>query len=148
SQVYGGTYTLFAHTLPQYGIDVRMAPGDDPAALEALIDDNTKAVYCESIGNPAGNVVDIKAIADMAHKHGVPVIVDNTVATPYLCRPFEFGADIVVHALTKYIGGHGTTIAGAIVDSGKFPWKNNPRFPRFNEPDPSYHGVEIGRAHV
>ncbi len=141
SQLYGGTYNLFAHTLPQYGIDVRMAPAEDIAALESLIDANTKAVYCESIGNPAGNVVDIKAIADMAHKHGVPVIVDNTVATPYLCRPFEFGADIVVHALTKYIGGHGTTIAGAIVDSGKFQWKNNPRFPRFNEPDPSYHGV-------
>lgn len=149
SQVYGGTYNLFAHTFPQFGIEVRMAPGDDIAALEALIDDNTKAVFCESIGNPAGNVVDIKAIADMAHKHNVPVIVDNTVATPYLCRPFEHGADIVVHALTKYIGGHGTTIAGAIVDSGKFNWKDNPRFPRFNEPDPSYHGVvyaEIGAA--
>lgn len=149
SQVYGGTYNLFAHTFPQYGIEVRMAPGDDIAALEALIDDNTKAVYCESIGNPAGNVVDIKAIADMAHKHNVPVIVDNTVATPYLCRPFELGADIVVHALTKYIGGHGTTIAGAIVDSGKFKWKDNPRFPRFNEPDPSYHGVvyaDLGEA--
>lgn len=149
SQIYGGTYNLFAHTLPQYGIDVRMADGDDVAALEALIDDNTKAVYCESIGNPAGNVVDIKAIADMAHKYGVPVIVDNTVATPYLCRPFELGADIVVHSLTKYIGGHGTTVAGAIVDSGKFQWKDNPRFPRFNEPDPSYHGViyaDIGEA--
>lgn len=149
SQIYGGTYNLFAHTLPQYGIDVRMADGDDVAALEALIDDNTKAVYCESIGNPAGNVVDIKAISDMAHKHGVPVIVDNTVATPYLCRPFELGADIIVHSLTKYIGGHGTTVAGAIVDSGKFQWKDNPRFPRFNEPDPSYHGViyaDIGEA--
>lgn len=149
SQVYGGTYNLFAHTFPQYGIEVRMAPGDDVAALEALIDDNTKAVYCESIGNPAGNVVDIQAIADMAHKHNVPVIVDNTVATPYLCKPFDFGADIVVHALTKYLGGHGTTIAGAIVDSGKFKWKDNPRFPRFNEPDPSYHGVvyaDLGEA--
>lgn len=141
SQVYGGTYNLFAHTLPQYGIEVRMADGDDVAALEALIDENTKAVYCESIGNPAGNVLDIQAISDMAHKHGVPVIVDNTVATPYLCRPFELGADIVVHSLTKYIGGHGTTLGGAIVDSGKFPWKGNPRFPRLNEPDPSYHGV-------
>ena len=149
SQVYGGTYNLFAHTFPQYGIEVRMAPGDDIAALEALIDDNTKAVFCESIGNPAGNVVDIQAIADMAHKHNVPVIVDNTVATPYLCRPFEFGADIVVHALTKYIGGHGTSIAGAIVDSGRFNWKDNPRFPRFNQPDPSYHGVvyaDLGAA--
>lgn len=149
SQVYGGTYNLFAHTFPQYGIEVRMAPGDDIAALEALIDDNTKAVFCESIGNPAGNVVDIQAIADMAHKHNLPVIVDNTVATPYLCRPFEFGADIVVHALTKYIGGHGTSIAGAIVDSGRFNWKDNPRFPRFNQPDPSYHGVvyaDLGAA--
>lgn len=149
SQVYGGTYNLFAHTLPQYGIEVRMADGDDVAALEALIDENTKAVYCESIGNPAGNVIDIQAIADMAHKHGVPVMVDNTVATPYLCRPIEFGADIVIHSLTKYIGGHGTTVAGAIVDSGKFQWKDNPRFPRFNEPDPSYHGVvyaDLGEA--
>lgn len=149
SQIYGGTYNLFAHTLPQYGIDVRMANGDDVAALEALIDENTKAIYCESIGNPAGNVVDIKAIADMAHKYGVPVMVDNTVATPYLCRPIDFGADIVIHSLTKYIGGHGTTVAGAIVDAGKFQWKDNPRFPRFNEPDPSYHGVvyaDIGAA--
>lgn len=146
SQLYGGTYNLFAHTFPQQGIDVRMASGDDIAALEALIDDNTKALFCESIGNPAGNVVDLKALSDMAHKHGVPVIVDNTVATPYLCRPFEHGADIVVHSLTKYIGGHGTTVGGIIVDSGKFPWKDNPRFPRFNEPDPSYHGVVYAEA--
>lgn len=146
SQLYGGTYNLFAHTFPQQGIEVRMASGDDIAALEALIDDNTKALFCESIGNPAGNVVDLKALSDMAHKHGVPVIVDNTVATPYLCRPFEHGADIVVHSLTKYIGGHGTTVGGAIVDSGKFPWKDNPRFPRFNEPDPSYHGVVYAEA--
>ncbi|MDK2776910.1 MAG: aminotransferase class I/II-fold pyridoxal phosphate-dependent enzyme [Pseudomonadota bacterium] len=141
SQLYGGSYNLFAHTFPQQGIEVRMASGDDVAALEALIDDNTKALFCESIGNPAGNVVDIQALAEMAHKHGVPVIVDNTVATPYLCRPFEFGADIVVHSLTKYIGGHGTTLGGAIIDSGKFPWQDNPRFPHFNQPDPSYHGV-------
>ena len=146
SQLYGGTYNLFAHTFPQQGIEVRMASGDDVAALEALIDDKTKAVFCESIGNPAGNIVDITALADMAHKHGVPVIVDNTVATPYLCRPFDFGADIVVHSLTKYIGGHGTTIGGIIVDSGKFPWKDNPRFPQFNEPDPSYHGVVYAEA--
>lgn len=146
SQLYGGTYNLFAHTFPQQGIEVRMASGDDIAALEALIDDNTKALFCESIGNPAGNVVDLKALSDMAHKHGVPVIVDNTVATPYLCRPFEHGADIVVHSLTKYIGGHGTTVGGIIVDSGKFPWKDNPRFPRFNEPDPSYHGVVYAEA--
>ncbi|MBE0483141.1 MAG: bifunctional O-acetylhomoserine aminocarboxypropyltransferase/cysteine synthase [Bacterioplanes sp.] len=146
SELYGGTYNLFAHTFPQQGLEVRMAPAHDVAALEALIDDNTKALFCESIGNPAGNVVDIKALADMAHKHGIPVIVDNTVATPYLCRPFEHGADIVVHSLTKYIGGHGTTVGGIIVDSGKFPWKDNPRFPRFNQPDPSYHGVVYAEA--
>ena len=157
SQLYGGTYNLFAHTFPQQGIEVRMASGDDVAALEALIDENTKAVFCESIGNPAGNIVDIEALSTMAHRHGVPVIVDNTVATPYFCRPFEHGADIVVHSLTKYIGGHGTTIGGIIVDSGKFTWKDNPRFPLFNTPDPSYHGVIyadaldapfIGRARV
>jgi O-acetylhomoserine (thiol)-lyase len=158
SQLYGGTYNLFAHTLPTMGMEVRMASGDDPVAIEACMDENTRAIYCESIGNPAGNIVDIKALAEVAHKHGVPLVVDNTVATPALCRPFEHGADIVVHALTKYMGGHGTTIAGMIVDSGKFPWKGNPRFPQFNEPDPSYHGVVyvdalgpaafIGRARV
>lgn len=146
SQLYGGTYNLFAHTLPTMGIDVRMAPGDDPAAIAAQIDDNTKAVFCESVGNPAGNIVDLKALADVAHDKGVPLIVDNTVATPVLCRPFEHGADIVVHSLTKYMGGHGTTVAGIIVDSGKFPWKDNPRFPQFNEPDPSYHGVVYAEA--
>jgi len=146
SQLYGGTYNFFAHTLPQQGIEVRMASGEDPAALEALIDDNTKAVFCESIGNPAGNIVDLKVLADIAHKHGVPLLVDNTVATPVLCRPFDYGADIVIHSLTKYMGGHGTTIAGIIVDSGKFPWKDNPRFPQFNEPDPSYHGVIYSEA--
>ena len=157
SQLYGGTYNLFAHTFPQQGIDVRMASGDDIDALEALIDENTKAVFCESIGNPAGNIIDMEAISTMAHRHGVPVIVDNTVATPYFCRPFEHGADIVVHSLTKYIGGHGTSIGGIIVDSGNFIWKDNPRFPLFNTPDPSYHGVVyadaldapfIGRARV
>jgi O-acetylhomoserine (thiol)-lyase len=157
SQLYGGSYNLFAHTLPQQGIEVRMASGDDIDALEALIDDNTRAVFCESIGNPAGNVVDIAALSEMAHRHGVPVIVDNTVASPYLCRPFEHGADIVVHSLTKYIGGHGTTIGGIIVDSGSFTYKDNPRFAQFNTPDPSYHGVTyandfdapfIGRARV
>jgi O-acetylhomoserine (thiol)-lyase len=146
SQLYGGTYNFFAHTLPHQGIEVRMASGEDPAAIEALIDANTKGIFCESIGNPAGNIVDLKALADVAHRHGIPLIVDNTVATPVLCRPFDFGADIVVHALTKYMGGHGTTIAGIIVDSGKFPWKDNPRFPQFNQPDPSYHGVVYAEA--
>jgi O-acetylhomoserine (thiol)-lyase len=159
SQLYGGTFNLFKHTFPRQGIDVRMAAHDDFAGLEALIDDKTKAVFCESIGNPAGNVVDIAKLSEIAHKHGVPVIVDNTVATPYLCRPFDLGADIVVHSLTKYIGGHGNSIGGIIVDSGKFDWvKNKARFPMLNEPDPSYHGViytealgpaaYIGRARV
>lgn len=142
AKLYGGTYNLFAHTFPRQGLTVKFAPHNDVAALEALIDENTKAVFCETIGNPAGNVVDIQAIADAAHRHGVPLIVDNTVASPALCRPFEHGADIIVHALTKYMGGHGTTLAGAIVDSGKFPWaEHKQRFPMLNEPDPSYHGV-------
>lgn len=147
SQLYGGTYNFFAHTLPQQGVDVRFASHDDYAGLEALIDDKTTALFCESIGNPAGNIVDLEKLANIAHKHGVPLIVDNTVATPYLCRPFEFGADIVVHSLTKYIGGHGTTIGGAIIDSGKFDWAGNAtRFPMLNEPDPSYHGVVYTEA--
>ncbi len=147
SKLYGGTYNLFAHTFPRQGITVKFAPHDDLAALEALIDANTRAVFCETIGNPAGNVVDIAALAEVAHRHGVPLIVDNTVASPALCRPFEHGADIVVHALTKYMGGHGTTIAGAIVDSGKFPWaEHKDRFPMLNEPDPSYHGVVYTEA--
>jgi O-acetylhomoserine (thiol)-lyase len=159
SSLYGGTYNLFAHTLPRLGIEVRFADQHDIAGMEALIDDNTKAVFAETIGNPAGNVLDISAAADMAHRHGVPLIVDNTVPTPYLCRPFEHGADIVVHALTKYMGGHGTSIGGIVVDSGKFPWaKHAKRFPMLNEPDHSYHGVIyteamgdaafIGRARV
>jgi len=147
SKLYGGTYNLFAHTFPRQGITVKFAPHNDIAALEALIDEHTKAVLCETIGNPAGNVVDIRALADAAHRHGVPLIVDNTVASPALCRPFEHGADIVVHALTKYMGGHGTTLAGAIVDSGKFPWaEHKQRFPMLNEPDPSYHGVVYTEA--
>ena len=121
SALYGGTYNLFAHTLPQYGIATRFADYRNPASFEPLIDDRTKAVYVESLGNPSGNVTDIAAIAAIAHRHGVPLIVDNTVPSPYLCRPFEHGADIVVHSLTKYLGGHGTSIGGAIVDSGKFP---------------------------
>ena len=147
SQLYGGTYNLFAHTLPRQGIDVRFASADNIASFEALIDDNTRAIFCESIGNPAGNVVDIEALAALGHKYGVPLIVDNTVATPVLCRPFELGADIVVHSLTKYIGGHGTSVGGIIVDSGKFDWAaNKDRFPMLNEPDPSYHGVVYTEA--
>ncbi len=147
SQLYGGTYNLFAHTLPRQGVEVRMASFDDLDALDALFDENTKAVFCESIGNPAGNVVDLQALSEIAHKHGVPLIVDNTVATPALIRPFEHGADIVIHSLTKYVGGHGTTIGGVIVDSGKFDWvANKDRFPMLNEPDPSYHGVVYTEA--
>ena len=159
STLYGGTYNLFAHTLPQYGIDVRFADYRDPQAFEKLIDDKTKAIFCESVGNPLGNITDFEKLAEVAHRHGVPLIVDNTVPSPYLCRPFEHGADIVVHALTKYLGGHGNSIGGAIVDSGKFPWaEHNARFRRLNEPDVSYHGVVytealgpaayIGRARV
>ncbi len=147
SQLYGGTYNLFAHTFPQQGIDVRMASYDDYAAIEGHIDSKTKAIFCESIGNPAGNIVNIKKLADIAHKNGIPLIVDNTVATPYLCKPFEFGADIVVHSLTKYIGGHGTTVGGIIIDSGQFDWSaDKKRFAMFNEPDPSYHGVVYSEA--
>ena len=147
SQLYGGTYNLFAHTLPRQGIEVRMASADDYETMDNLIDSKTRALFCESIGNPAGNVVDIAKLADIAHKHGVPLIVDNTVATPFLCQPIQFGADIVIHSLTKYIGGHGTTIGGVIVDSGKFDWvKNKDRFAMLNEPDPSYHDVVYTQA--
>lgn len=159
STLYGGTYNLFAHTFPQMGIEVRFADYREPASFATLIDANTRAIYCETIGNPLGNVTDISALASVAHAHGVPLIVDNTVASPYLCRPFEHGADIVVHSVTKYIGGHGITIGGVIVDSGKFPWaEHKTRFKRLNEPDVSYHGVVytealgaaayIGRARV
>ncbi len=147
STLYGGTYNLFAHTLPQLGIETRFAGPGDPGAIADQIDEKTKAVYCESIGNPAGNVADIAGIAEAAHSHGVPVIVDNTVPSPYLCRPFEHGGDIVVHSVTKYIGGHGTIVGGAIVDSGSFDWATNrERFPRLNEPDVSYHGVVYTEA--
>ncbi len=159
SALYGGTYNLFAHTLPQYAIDVRFADYRKPETFESLIDEKTKAVFVESLGNPQGNVTDIARMAEIAHRCGVPLIVDNTVPTPYLSRPFEHGADIVVHSLTKYLGGHGTSIGGAIVDSGKFPWaQHKRRFRRLNEPDVSYHGVVytealgpaayIGRARV
>jgi O-acetylhomoserine (thiol)-lyase len=147
SQLYGGTYNLFAHTFPRQGIEARFAAGDDFEKLASLIDENTKALFCESIGNPAGNVVDIQRWADVAHAAGIPLIVDNTVATPILCRAFDFGADIVIHSLTKYIGGHGTTIGGIIVDSGKFDWvANGERFKVMNTPDPSYHGVVYTEA--
>ncbi|MFS1985347.1 O-acetylhomoserine aminocarboxypropyltransferase/cysteine synthase family protein [Vibrio breoganii] len=146
-QLYGGTYTLFAHMFPSLGIEVRFAADDKPETLAALIDDKTKAVYCESIGNPAGNIADLEAISTLAHQQGVPVIVDNTVATPAICKPIEHGADIVVHSLTKYVGGHGTTLGGMIIDSGKFPWaQHKDRFPVFNQPEPSYHGVVYAEA--
>ena len=147
SQLYGGTYNLFAHTFPRQGIEARFASHDDYAALEAHIDSRTRAIFCESIGNPAGNIVDIAKLAEIAERNGVPLMVDNTVATPVLCRPIEHGAHIVIHSLTKYIGGHGTTIGGMIVDSGKFDWVNNKdRFAVLNTPDPSYHGVVYTEA--
>ena len=146
SQLYGGTYNLFAHTFPRQGIETRFADADDFERVKTLIDENTKALFCESIGNPAGNIVDIEKWADIAHEAGVPLIVDNTVATPLLCRAFDHGADIVVHSLTKYIGGHGTCIGGAIVDSGKFDWAASGRFPVMTTPDPSYHGVVYTEA--
>lgn len=141
-QLYGTTYTLFAHILPGFGVTVRFAESDHPDAIEKLIDESTRAVFCESVGNPAGNICDVEALATVAHKHGVPLVVDNTVATPILLRPIEYGADVVVHSLTKFMGGHGTTLGGAIVDSGRFPWKKHAaRFPMFNQPDASYHGL-------
>jgi len=142
NQLYGGTYNCFTHSLPKQGITVRMVDGEDYKGIDEAIDDKTKAIYCESIGNPFGNIIDIKRFADIAQKRGIPLIVDNTVATPYLCRPIDFGADIVIHSLTKYIDGHGATIGGIIVDSGKFDWTKQPdKYPMLNEPDPSYHGV-------
>ena len=147
SQLYGGTYNLFAHSLPNQGIEARMVAHDNFSGFEQAIDDRTKAIFCESIGNPAGNIVDIEKLAEIAHRAGIPLIVDNTVATPFLCRPFELGADIVVHSLTKYIGGHGTSIGGIIIDSGKFDWAaHKERFPIFSQPDPSYHGVVYTEA--
>lgn len=159
STLYGGTYNLFAHTLPLSGITTRFADPRDIASFESLIDDKTKAIFAESVGNPLGNVTDIAALAEIAHRHGIPLIIDNTVPSPYLLRPIEHGADIVVQSLTKYLGGHGTSLGGAIIDSGKFPWaEHKARFKRLNEPDVSYHGVVyteafgpaayIGRARV
>ena len=147
SQLYGGTYNLFAHTLPKQGIDVRFFDGNNPATLADKIDERTKLVFVESIGNPLGNIIDLEAISQIAHAHGVPVVVDNTVATPALLKPFLYGADIVVHSLTKYISGHGTSIGGVIVDSGNFPWGDYPdKFACLNTPDPSYHGVNYVEA--
>ncbi len=150
-QLYGTTHTLFAYLLPSQGVTVRFAESDHPRAVEKLIDEKTRAIFCESVGNPAGNICDIEELARTAHKHGVPLIVDNTVATPILLRPIEYGADIVLHSLTKFLGGHGTTLGGAIVDSGNFPWKEHAsRFPMFSNPDPSYHDLvytdHFGRA--
>jgi O-acetylhomoserine (thiol)-lyase len=141
-QLYGTTHTLFAHVLPSQGVSVRFAESDRPDAIERLIDEKTKAVFCESVGNPAGNICDLEEMANVAHRHGVPLIVDNTVATPILLKPIDYGADVVVHSLTKFMGGHGTTLGGIIVDSGRFPWRAHPeRFPMFNKPDQSYHGL-------
>ncbi len=147
SQLYGGTYNLLAHTLPQQGIETRFFSLDEPQAIGRLCDAKTKAVFVESIGNPSGRIADIGRLAAAAHAAGVPLIVDNTVATPYLLRPFEHGADIVVHSLTKYLGGHGSTVGGIIIDGGRFPWAEHAdRFPRLNSPDPSYHGVVYTQA--
>lgn len=159
SALYGGTYNLFAHTLPQSGIEVRFADYNETGGFANLIDSKTKAIYCESIGNPRGNITDIESLAEIAHNSGIPLIVDNTVPTPYLCQPIKHGADIIVHSLTKYLGGHGNSIGGVIIDSGNFPWEQHKKkFKRLNEPDPSYHGVVytealgnaayIGRARV
>src|SRR6202034_2598683 len=145
-QLYGATFTYFAHVLPTLGIEARFAADDTAEAIGALIDDRTCAVFCETIGNPAGNVVDLEAVAAVAHRAGVPFIVDNTVATPMLLKPIHHGADVVVHSLTKFVGGHGTTLGGAIVDGGKFPWADYPdRFPMFNQPEPAFHGVVFAR---
>ncbi|MFZ0501963.1 MAG: aminotransferase class I/II-fold pyridoxal phosphate-dependent enzyme [Steroidobacteraceae bacterium] len=141
-QLYGTTHTLLGHILPQFGMSTRFAPNDRAESLAALIDENTRAVFCETVGNPAGNVCDIEAVADVAHRAGVPLIVDNTVPTPILLRPIDYGADIVIHSLTKFLGGHGTTMGGVIIDSGKFPWQRHAaRYPMLTQPDESYHGL-------
>jgi len=146
SSLYGGTYNLFAHTLPKLGVKVRFVDPTDPSNFRGAINDKTKALYVESVGNPRGDVLDIRAIADIAHEHGIPLIVDNTLPSPYLLRPIEHGADIVVHSATKFIGGHGTSIGGVIVDGGTFDWKASGKFPGLTEPDPSYHGVVYTEA--
>src|SRR5574344_1654719 len=143
--IYGGTYNLLAHTLPQYGVTTTFVDPSDLSNFEKAIQPNTKAVFIESLGNPNSNIIDIAAVADIAHKHGIPLIVDNTFGTPYLIRPIEYGADIVVHSATKFIGGHGTTIGGVIVDSGKFDWEGSGKFPSLTEPNPSYHGISFAK---
>jgi len=141
-QLYGTTHTLFAYILPSQGIEVRFAASDQADAIEALIDEKSRGIFCESIGNPAGNICDIEKLAAVGRRHGIPLVVDNTVATPILLRPIDYGADIIIHSLTKFLGGHGTTLGGAVVDSGRFPWAEHARrFPKFNQPDPSYHGL-------
>jgi len=147
SKLYGGTYNLFAHTFPQFGIEVRFVDHTDLDALKNAIDDRTRAVFCETIGNPGGHITDIAGFADVAHAQGVPLLVDSTVATPQLCRPIEHGADLVIHSLTKYMGGHGTSMGGVVVDAGNFPWADHAdRFPQFCKPDPSYHGIVMTEA--
>ena len=141
-QLYGTSHTLFAHVLPKLGTQVRFAKSDRPQDMETLIDKNTRALFCETVGNPAGNICDVEALAAVAHRAGVPLIVDNTVPTPILIRPIDYGADVVLHSLTKFMGGHGTSLGGIIVDSGKFPWDQHAeRYPMFTKPDPSYHGL-------
>ena len=144
--IYGGTYNLLAHTLPLYGITTKFVDPEDDAAFEAAIDENTKALYIETLGNPNSNAIDIEKIAKIAHAHNIPLVVDNTFATPYLVRPIEYGADIVVHSATKFIGGHGTAIGGVIVDSGNYDWSKSGRYPWISEPNPSYHGVSFTAA--
>jgi O-acetylhomoserine (thiol)-lyase len=146
--LYGATYTYFAHVLPRLGVEVRFAADDQPDSIAALIDERTKAVFCETVGNPAGNVIDLAAVAEVAHARGVPIIADNTVATPFLLKPFEHGADVVIHSLTKFVGGHGTTLGGMIIDGGTFPWADHPdRFGIMIEPEPAFHGVRYASEH-
>jgi O-acetylhomoserine (thiol)-lyase len=145
-QLYGATYTYFAYVLPTLGIEVRFPPDDKAESMAPLIDDRTCAIFCETVGNPAGNVVDLEAVAALAHAHGVPLIADNTVPTPLMLKPIDYGADVVVHSLTKFVGGHGTTLGGALVDGGRFPWAEHAdRFPMFNQPEPAFHGVVFAR---
>ena len=146
ANLYGGTYNLFANTLKEQGLDVSFVDPSDPENFEKAIKDNTKLLYAETLGNPNADVIDLRAIADIAHRHGIPLVVDNTFATPFLLRPIEYGADIVVHSATKFIGGHGTVMGGVVVDSGKFDWTQNDKFPGISKPNPSYHGIVFSEA--